>query len=138
MPGKVFIDTNILIYASLEHSGDSIKKEQSKLLLSFRDYELVVSTQVINESYYVFQRNGLSDDLIQKIISEFLFSTNLALITEATIRLAWDVKNKYKFSIWDSLIAASALETECSILYSEDFQHTQLVEGKLQIINPFL
>jgi predicted nucleic acid-binding protein len=32
---------------------------------------------------------------------------------------------------------ASALAAHCSILYSEDMHHEQLIEKKLQIINPF-
>ena len=39
---------------------------------------------------------------------------------------------------WDSLIVATALSSECSILYSEDMQHNQLIENKLRIINPFI
>jgi predicted nucleic acid-binding protein len=43
----------------------------------------------------------------------------------------------YGFSFWDSMIVASALDNHCSVLYSEDFQHNQIIEGRLQIINPF-
>ena len=34
------------------------------------------------------------------------------------------------------MIVASALEAKCEILYSEDMQHGQIIEGKLKIINP--
>jgi predicted nucleic acid-binding protein len=30
------------------------------------------------------------------------------------------------------------LDTNCSVLYTEDLQHEQLIEGHLQIINPFI
>ncbi len=48
-----------------------------------------------------------------------------------------DIKKRYRFSYWDSLIIASALENNCSILYSEDMQHSQVIEDNLKIINPF-
>ena len=45
---------------------------------------------------------------------------------------------KYGFSFWDSMIVAAALDNHCSILYSEDLHHEQIIEGKLQIVNPFI
>ena len=39
---------------------------------------------------------------------------------------------------WDSIIVASALENRCSILYTEDMQHGQVVDQRLTIVNPFL
>ena len=48
-----------------------------------------------------------------------------------------NIISKYKFSYWNSLIIASALQNNCTILYSEDMQHNQLIENKLRIINPF-
>ena len=48
-----------------------------------------------------------------------------------------DIKKRYKFSCWDSLIITSALENNCSILYSEDMQHSQVIENNLEVINSF-
>jgi predicted nucleic acid-binding protein len=45
---------------------------------------------------------------------------------------------KYGYSMFDGLIAASALEAECDTLYSEDLQDRQVIEGRLTIRNPFL
>jgi predicted nucleic acid-binding protein len=41
------------------------------------------------------------------------------------------------FSHYDSLIVATALSINCSVLYSEDLQHGQVVDGRLTIVNPF-
>ena len=35
------------------------------------------------------------------------------------------------------MIAASALETDCSTLWTEDFQDGQVFEGRLRVRNPF-
>ncbi len=56
--------------------------------------------------------------------------TPAELITAATLRL------NYSLSYWDSLIVASAINSECSILYSEDMQDGLQVHKKLKIINP--
>jgi predicted nucleic acid-binding protein len=54
-----------------------------------------------------------------------------------TIKYAYKIKDKYKFSYFDSLIIATALNHNCQILYTEDMQHNQIIEDKLKIINPF-
>jgi predicted nucleic acid-binding protein len=41
------------------------------------------------------------------------------------------------FHIYDALIVASALEAECTTLYSEDLQDGQVIDGPLTIRNPF-
>ncbi|SDN51183.1 PIN domain-containing protein [Desulfonauticus submarinus] len=58
-------------------------------------------------------------------------------LTLDIVRKSWEIKEKYKFSYWDSLIVASALENNCSILYTEDMQDGQIIEKKLEIVNPF-
>lgn len=55
-----------------------------------------------------------------------------------TVERAWELKQRYQLAYWDSLIVSSALETMCTVLYSEDLQHRQVIEGTLQIVNPFL
>ena len=47
------------------------------------------------------------------------------------------IRSKYKYSYYDSLIIATALESKCKILYSEDMHHGQIIENSLKIINPF-
>jgi predicted nucleic acid-binding protein len=57
--------------------------------------------------------------------------------TQSTIFLACDIAKRYGYSYYDSLIIASTLECNCSVLYSEDMQHGQIIENSLKIINPF-
>ncbi|CAI8812458.1 protein of unknown function [Methylocaldum szegediense] len=47
-----------------------------------------------------------------------------------------DLQARYGFSFYDALIVASALEFDCTRLYSEDLQHGQRIGG-LTIENPF-
>jgi predicted nucleic acid-binding protein len=60
------------------------------------------------------------------------------IVDISTIKLCWKVRRKYSYSYWDSLIIATALENNCSILYTEDMQDGQLIEDKLRIGNPFV
>ena len=49
-----------------------------------------------------------------------------------------EIHTRYKYSYYDSLIIASALENDCAILYTEDLHHSQVIDEKLAIINPFI
>jgi predicted nucleic acid-binding protein len=55
----------------------------------------------------------------------------------ALYQRALEIVERYRFSWYDSLIVASALESRCEVLYSEDLQHKQRIES-LEIVNPFL
>jgi len=50
---------------------------------------------------------------------------------------ALDIMERWQYSIYDSLIIAAALYTDCKILYFEDLQHRQKIE-LLTIMNPFV
>jgi predicted nucleic acid-binding protein len=64
--------------------------------------------------------------------------SNLELIDIPTIEKAIFIKGNYQLQWFDSLIIASALEANCTVLYSEDMHHNLIVENKLRILNPFL
>jgi predicted nucleic acid-binding protein len=50
---------------------------------------------------------------------------------------AIDLQGRYKYGFYDSLIIAAALEANCNVLYSEDLQDGQVIDG-LVIKNPFI
>lgn len=62
----------------------------------------------------------------------------LKIIDESTILSAFKISLKYQYSHWDSLIIASALQNNCTKLYSEDLQNEQVIKRRLTIINPFM
>jgi predicted nucleic acid-binding protein len=43
-----------------------------------------------------------------------------------------------RYSFYDCLVVAAALQAGAEVLYSEDLQHNQLIAGTLRIVNPFL
>lgn len=137
MSDKVFIDTNIWVYAKIE--GDDFEKhKKASLFLKYLSYQIIISTQVIGEYYNALLKNKIADIEIQHSIEQLLPEVELDAISMNTIRKSWEVKLKYYFSVYDSLIIASALQAGCTTLYTEDLQHKQLIEGKLRIVNPFV
>jgi len=130
---RVFVDSNIVLYA-LE--ADQQKHETAWNLLFTKPY---ISLQVINECSNVLNRKRQwpPEDVAQTMERVLQFVT-VEPTDIATVRSAWKVQARYRFSYFDSLIIAAALAADCSTLYSEDMQHGQVIGGRLTISNPFL
>ncbi len=133
MPGKVFIDSNVVVYAI---GQASTKAHQAAPLFVGKP---TISTQVLSETANVASRRlGLSVADIRKLIVSLQALCTVELISLPTVHAALDIRERYGFSWYDSLIVATALEADCQLLYSEDMQHGQVIEGRLRVINPFL
>lgn len=102
-----------------------------------KNNKFVMSTQVLSEYYASLLKNKVDDKIIQENIRLLIKNHEICLITIPIIQLTHQIKLKYRVSYWDSLILATALENQCTQLYSEDMQHKQIIEERLQIINPF-
>ena len=61
----------------------------------------------------------------------------MAPLTAETHALGLDFAERYTLSIYDAMIAASALDAGCDTLWSEDMQHGMELEEGLRIVNPF-
>ena len=134
MPDKVFIDTNVLVYFI---SNDATKKTTAREVI-LANPETVVSSQVISEFISTcLQKKFLSLDEVTEASTGFMRALQLAPINANTIHNALKLVKKYKYSYWDSLIISSALENDCTVLYTEDMQHGQVISNRLKIINPF-
>ena len=128
------VDTNVFLY--LRDIDSPEKQEKANNLI---DFSPVVSSQVVSEYLNVSKRLlRLPKEQVLDICSDDLEGCNIHSVTLSTLRLARNLISIYDFQLFDSIIVASALEAGCEILYSEDFQHNQLVENQLKIINPFI
>ena len=146
MNDSVFIDTNIFIYALTEPKEKDQKQAQFKrgkalalLTKCYNEERIVVSVQVLNELHLNMVRKFKIDDTtVYKTLQENLFSiASVENLTAQTYTKAFQIRKNYNISYWDSLIVASALESGCVKLYSEDMQDGLVVEGRLVIVNPF-
>ncbi len=134
MPDKVFIDTNILIYFISAEEGKKIKAKD----VIFSSQDVYISSQVINEFISVcFSKELLGVEEIITLVNDLLKALQFSPVEESTIKKALQIKKDSKYSYWDSLIIASALENNCAILYTEDMQDGQVVDDNLIITNPF-
>ncbi|WP_133512979.1 PIN domain-containing protein [Candidatus Thiosymbion oneisti] len=133
MHGGSFIDTNIWIYAHLRKPGEPRHGIALELVENLNAG--VISPQVVAEYYSVMLRSGQTDRWIQENLDTILSYVRLQPLDEPVVRRAWQIRDRYGFSIWDSQIIAAALESGCRTLYTEDLQHSQRIES-LEIVNP--
>jgi predicted nucleic acid-binding protein len=139
MKDKVFLDTNILIYA---HDIDAdIKHDVALSILKtiWEEETGIISTQVIQEFYVNVTRkipNPIAPVQARGIILNY-FSWQVEAVEPHTILSASEIEEKYILSFWDSLIIATASQSEAVKILTEDLNHGQIIEGVL-IENPFL
>jgi len=134
MNDKVFLDTNILVYT---YSNNELEKQNIARKL-ITDNDSFISTQVLQElTNTVIKKLKYSHSDALKTLNECINNNKVQINTETTILNACNIAERYGFSFYDSLIVAAAIECNCSILYSEDLQHNQIINNILKIVNPF-
>jgi predicted nucleic acid-binding protein len=131
MPGN-FLDTNVVIYLA---SSDSRKADRAEALIAEGG---AVSVQVLNELANVARRKMR----ISWAETRLLLSTIRDLLTVypvniETHEIGLALSERYGLSIYDAMIAASAIQAKCTVLWSEDMQHGMVLDGGLRIVNPF-
>lgn len=137
MTGRLFIDTNILIYAL--DPADPLKRAVSADLLrkTISNHTLTLSPQSLNECYRVLtQRQRLMPVGEARGFVRLLAPWAIAPLDAATTERAWNVQDKAGLSWWDSLMVAAALRAECRLFVSEDLHDGTAIEG-MRIANPF-
>ena len=134
MSDKIFFDTNVILYSySLITDYKSMR---AKGLIN--ETNSVISTQVLQEVCNILiKKFKLEQNIILKTLTELNRNFKILINNSETINKAVDIHFRYHYSYYDSLIIASALKHECSVLYSEDLQHNQVIEKGLTKINPF-
>ena len=134
MSDRIFVDSNIFIYA---HTDLDLQKQSIAQEL-LRSKTIFITTQVINEFINASRKKFYKDwKEITKVVEEIISYTSVETISLITVKKAIELAALYRYSYYDSMIVASALETNCPILYSEDLQDGQKINKTLKIINPF-
>jgi len=131
MPGS-FFDTNVLVYLA---SGDALKADRAEAAVREGGS---ISVQVLNEAANVARRKmAMSWAETHAFLSSLRGVLAVHPVTIETHEGGLALAERYRFSIYDALIAAAALLAGCDRLWSEDMQHGLAVEGRLRVVNPF-
>ncbi|MCX6053837.1 MAG: PIN domain-containing protein [Chloroflexi bacterium] len=139
MSVKYFIDTNVFVYC---YDGvQPAKKERALALISdaLQNGNGMISWQVIQEFLNVATRKfavpiKVEDATLylQKVLSPLCrIHPNSEIYPQSL-----EIMKENKYSFYDSLILAAALQGECSVIYTEDMKHGQEIRT-MRIVNPF-
>jgi predicted nucleic acid-binding protein len=131
MPGS-FFDTNILLYLASDDPGKADRAEQ---LIADGG---MISVQVLNEIANVGRRKmRMSWEEIHGFLAMVRGLLPVVPMTVETHEAGIALAERYGFSTYDAMIAASAILSGCDTLWSEDMQHGMAVDDRLRIVNPF-
>jgi len=124
--GRVFLDTNILVYADDLDSPEKRATALSILDGCFKKRSGVLSTQVLQEFFAVsVSKLGVAADAARRKV-ELFSSLEVFPIGMEDILGAIDLHRLHGYSFWDSLILRAALESSCAVCYTEDLEHLAL------------
>lgn len=136
MAERVFIDTNVLLYADDLDAGDKREKAQSLVYQLYVDGNGVISTQVLQEFFVASTRKlGVPADIARRKV-ELLSRLDVVSIQPALILDAIDLHRLHSLSFWDALIVRAAAASGCQRLLTEDMQPGRTIAG-VRIDNPF-
>ena len=140
MSDRFFLDTNIFVYSFDKNVPKKADRAAKLIRRAIEAREGIVSYQVVQEFFHLALRR-FAQPMSGAEAEQYLSATFRPLLTvhssHALYGQALQLVARHKLSWYDSLILASAIEGQCEILYSEDFQHGQRF-GDLRIENPFL
>ena len=131
MPGS-FFDTNVLLYVA---SGDPAKADRAERLIGAGG---IISVQVLNEIANVARRKmGMSWTETRAFLSTIRGLLPVQTLTIDVHETGLVLAERYGLSVYDAMIAASALHADCDTLWSENMQDGLLLDGRLRVVNPF-
>jgi predicted nucleic acid-binding protein len=139
MPAEDFLDTNVFVYQL--DTSDPRKSALADALVrrALVDGSGCISYQVVQECLHVMTgkaRLALHPEEAALYLDAVLLPLLRVGASAELYRRALDLRQRWRFGFYDSLIVASALAAGCSRLLTEDLQHGQRIEG-LTVVDPF-
>ena len=135
---KIFLDTNIIIYAYDSTAGEKYKKAKKILADLWVSGLGIVSTQVLQEFFVNVTKknpNPLNIKLAKEIVADLL-KWDVVVNDGESILKSVEIILKYKYSFWDAMIIEAAIKGGAVLLLSEDLSDGQKIKG-VTIKNPF-
>ena len=139
MSDRVFIDTNILVYAHDAVAGRKYDIAARLVVDSWESQNAIISTQVLQEFYVTLTRKvspQLTVERARDLIERYRLWEVVINDVDSVLR-ATRIQEQFQLSFWDALIVDAAQTAECRLLYSEDLNHGQHFES-VQVRNPFV
>ena len=138
MIDRVFLDTNVLVYAYDKHEPEKRAKAQSILTRAIQNESGCLSTQVLGEFFTVVTRKIKKPLLPEaaEVIIEMLCILVVQEIDLSVVKGAIYTHKHYGISYWDSLILSAAKKAGCTQVHTEDLKDGEDYNG-VRVVNPF-
>ncbi len=138
MKDKIFLDTNIIVYAHDRSSGDKHADAREIMDYLWENRKGVISVQVLQEFFVCVTKKIFKPLPIKNArdILDYLSTWDVVANDKHITLKAIDIQERYQFSFWDSLIIQAAIQGQARIVLSEDLPGGQVVKD-LKILNPF-
>lgn len=138
MNDKIFLDTNILVYAYDRSEPD--KQRQAALVLDKLAVSGagIISSQVMSEFFVAVTRKistPLTPESAYQRLENYQQSWDILDLTPAIVLEAVRGVRDYQFSFWDAQIWAAARLNQIPTIFSEDFNVGSVTEG-VRFVNP--
>ncbi|MBC7226225.1 MAG: PIN domain-containing protein [Thermoflexales bacterium] len=139
MDGRVFLDTNVLVYAY-----DRSEPEKQRQAIRVLDALVVrgrgaISTQVLAEFFVTVTRKIAAPLTVEEgyeRVQNHLRSWMVLSLTGPVVLEAIRGVRDHRFHFWDAMIWATARLNQIPVIFSEDFPGGEVVEG-VRFVNPF-
>jgi predicted nucleic acid-binding protein len=136
---KFFLDTNIFVYTFDSRSASKRVLAQDLVSGALDTRRGVISYQVVQEFLNVATRKfakPMKGPEAELYLARILMPLCDVFPDSSLYSQALSISSETQFSFYDSLIVASAIASESSILWTEDLQDGQRIRG-VEIRNPF-
>jgi len=138
MSDRIFLDTNILVYAY--DFEDAAKQKRAALIVEqgVQNDTIAISTQVLGEFFVTVTRKIKKPLTAQEAatVLRMLLPVPLVEVNRPLVDAAIAFHIRYNISYWDGLIIAAADRAGCPKILSEDLSDGQQY-GNAIIENPF-
>ena len=138
MTVRVFVDTNVLVYARDRTDEAKNRRALEWLALLWEQRAGRLSWQVLQEYYVTMTRKlrPLRDPLDVREDVTSLLTWQPIPIDLPMLDAAWTIEDRFGLSWWDALIVSAAQAGACTHLLTEDLQDGQSF-GDVTVVDPF-
>jgi predicted nucleic acid-binding protein len=140
MTNKIFVDTNILVYA-YDRSEPEKQRRALAILNQLTEARVgVISAQVMSEFFSASTRKIsvplLPADAYERL-QNYQQSWDVVAVTPEIVLEGIRGVREHQFSLWDGQIWAAARLNQITVVFSEDFSVGSVIEG-VRFVNPLV
>ncbi len=134
---RIAFDTNVLVYAEGAHDRQR-QSAADRLILLARQHDAVLPVQVTAEFFhFLVRKRKMTRQAALSVVTGWQdLMTGSAATTSNVFSEAMQLASGHNLQIFDAIILASAAESECRMLLSEDMQDGFVWRG-VTVVNPF-